>query len=71
MIEAKLTKLGLTSGEIRVCRELFKNKSNPEIADALSIDRRSVVWHLTNIYRKLNVKNRHELKALLQGAFDA
>jgi non-specific serine/threonine protein kinase len=55
---------GLTPRELEVLRLLPRGLSNPEIADALFLSRRTVQTHLTNIYGKLGVANRAEAIAV-------
>ena len=51
---------GITESELRVLRALAQGKANKEIAGDLFITEQTVKFHLTNIYRKLNVSNRTE-----------
>ena len=51
---------GLTEREIAILTELAQGRSNDEIARALWVTQQTVKFHLTNIYRKLAVKNRTE-----------
>jgi DNA-binding NarL/FixJ family response regulator len=51
---------GLTDREIAILTELAQGRSNEEIAKALWVTQQTVKFHLTNIYRKLEVKNRTE-----------
>jgi DNA-binding NarL/FixJ family response regulator len=51
---------GITDSELRVLRALAQGKANKEIAGDLFITEQTVKFHLTNIYRKLNVSNRTE-----------
>ena len=51
---------GLTDREITILRSLAQGHSNEEIAKELWVAQQTVKFHLTNIYRKLNVKNRTE-----------
>jgi DNA-binding NarL/FixJ family response regulator len=51
---------GITESELRVLRALAQGKSNKQIAAELFITEQTVKFHLTNIYRKLNVSNRTE-----------
>jgi DNA-binding NarL/FixJ family response regulator len=51
---------GLTEREIAILTELAKGHSNDEIAKELWVTQQTVKFHLTNIYRKLEVKNRTE-----------
>jgi len=49
-----------TKREQWVIDELIKGRSNQEIADILFICRKSVIFHLGNIYRKFEVKTRSQ-----------
>jgi ATP/maltotriose-dependent transcriptional regulator MalT len=51
----------LTEAELRVLRLAAKGRSNPEIARALYLSRRTVGWHLSNVFRKLGLSSRGEL----------
>lgn len=42
--------------------------SNPQIAQALFLTRRTIEMHLTNAYRKLDIGSRGELPAALSEA---
>lgn len=55
----------LTNREIEVFRILTKGVSNKEIAKTMYISPETVKRHLSTIYRKLQVKNRHQ--AILSG----
>jgi non-specific serine/threonine protein kinase len=50
----------LTPREVDVLTLLVAGRSNPEIADALYISRRTVTTHVTNLFAKLGVSNRVE-----------
>ena len=51
----------LTAGERRVAEQVAEGRRNEEIAADLGVSARTVEWHLTNVYRKLHVRNRTEL----------
>jgi non-specific serine/threonine protein kinase len=51
---------GLTPREREVLRLVVAGHSNPQIADALFLSRRTVTTHLTRIFAKLGVKGRAE-----------
>jgi DNA-binding NarL/FixJ family response regulator len=51
---------GLTDREVTILRSLARGSSNEEIAKELWVAQQTVKFHLTNIYRKLGVKNRTE-----------
>ena len=57
----------LTGAERRVALLARGDLSNDEIASQLSIQRGSVEYHLTSIYRKLGVTGRPALRRLLRG----
>jgi DNA-binding NarL/FixJ family response regulator len=48
-----------TPRELDVLRPLAQAKSNQEIADQLGITERAVREHLSNIYRRLVVRDRN------------
>jgi HD-GYP domain-containing protein (c-di-GMP phosphodiesterase class II) len=51
---------GLTPRELDVVVELARGRSNPEIARALGVSRRTVTSHLEHVYTKLGVSSRTE-----------
>jgi DNA-binding NarL/FixJ family response regulator len=51
---------GLTEKELGVLRAVAKGLSNKQVAGELFISEQTVKFHLTNIYRKLDVANRTE-----------
>jgi HD-GYP domain-containing protein (c-di-GMP phosphodiesterase class II) len=51
---------GLTSREVDVVVQLARGRSNPEIAAALGVSRRTVSSHLEHVYSKLGVSSRTE-----------
>ena len=51
---------GLTARELSILTALAQGKSNSAIAKELWVAPQTVKFHLTNIYRKLNVANRTE-----------
>ena len=51
---------GLTEREISVLKAVARGLSNDEIAKEFWVARQTVKFHLTNIYRKLGVRNRAE-----------
>jgi ATP/maltotriose-dependent transcriptional regulator MalT len=62
---------GLSAREQEVLAILAQGKSNPEIAAALSISRKTVAVHVSNILAKLGVANRSAAAALAaQHGFD-
>ena len=56
----------LTARETDVLGLLVAGRSNPEIAEALFISRRTVTTHVTNIFAKLGVSNRVEATTAAQ-----
>jgi DNA-binding NarL/FixJ family response regulator len=51
---------GLTARELEILRALSNGLSNKEIAKRLWLAEQTVKFHLTNIYRKVNVSSRTE-----------
>jgi DNA-binding NarL/FixJ family response regulator len=56
--------LGLTQREVTILGALARGLSNDEIAKEFWVAPQTVKFHLTNIYRKLGVKNRTEATRL-------
>ena len=54
----------LTSQEQKIVNEILKDKTNKEIATALFISLSTVKTHINNLYKKLNVSSREEIKQL-------
>ncbi len=48
----------LTKREIEVLTLVIEGKSSKEVADLLYVSKRTVDFHLANIYEKLQVSNR-------------
>lgn len=57
---------GLTRMEILVVRQVYKGKSNKEIASQLNVSEETVKKHIQNTLRKTSAKNRTELLHKLQ-----
>lgn len=55
--------MNLSNAEQSVYNEIIQGKSNREIGETLFVTEKTIKFHLTNIYRKLNVKSRAELIA--------
>ena len=48
----------LTKREVEVLSLVIEGKSSKEVAEQLFVSKRTVDFHLANIYEKLNVTNR-------------
>jgi len=57
--------LDLTASERRVAELAAEGRSNPEIAQALFVTRKTVEAHLGHVYRKLHISGRTELARAL------
>jgi DNA-binding CsgD family transcriptional regulator len=57
----------LTVSERRVAELAAEGRSNPEIAQALFVTRKTVETHLGHVYRKLDIAGRGELPQALAG----
>jgi NarL family two-component system response regulator LiaR len=58
--ETAAKSVGITDSELRVLRAIAEGLSNKQIAEKLVVTEQTVKFHLTNIYRKLDVSNRTE-----------
>jgi DNA-binding NarL/FixJ family response regulator len=58
--EANARAAGLTRREIVILKAVARGLANQEIAKELWVTEQTVKFHLTNIYRKVNAKNRTE-----------
>jgi DNA-binding CsgD family transcriptional regulator/tetratricopeptide (TPR) repeat protein len=56
----------LTASERRVAELAAEGRSNPEIAQALFVTRKTVETHLGHVYRKLRISGRTELGGVLR-----
>ena len=59
----------LTAAEHRVLRLVAERRSNPDIARALSVSRRTVETHVSNMLGKLGLSSRGELAAAAAARF--
>lgn len=55
----------LTAGERRVAVLAAEGRRNQEIAHLLFVTVKTVEWHLSQVYRKLGIKSRRQLRAAL------
>ena len=56
----------LTPTELRVAQLAAQGLSNREIAELIFVSRNTIAWHLRNIYRKLQVESREQVKRRIQ-----
>jgi DNA-binding NarL/FixJ family response regulator len=59
-LDSAVEEKGLTERELAVLQALAQGQSNKEIARTLWLAEQTVKFHLTNIYRKLDVRSRTE-----------
>jgi DNA-binding CsgD family transcriptional regulator len=55
----------LTPQELQVALQVAEGKANRDVASTLFLSTKTVEFHLTNVYRKVNVRSRTELARLL------
>ena len=60
MLRDVLIQKGLSNREAEVAELVSKGLSNKEVANQLFVTEKTVKFHLTNIYKKMNVKSRSE-----------
>ena len=56
----------LTPTELRVAQLAAQGLSNRGIAELIFVSRNTIAWHLRNIYRKLQVESREQVKQRIQ-----
>lgn len=61
MLRDALIQKGLSNREAEVAELVSKGLSNKEVANQLFVTEKTVKFHLTNIYKKMNVKSRAQL----------
>jgi DNA-binding NarL/FixJ family response regulator len=61
---AERSPLDLTDRERDVAVLVAKGFSNPEVADALYVSRKAIEYHLRNIFGKLGITSRRQLRGL-------
>lgn len=61
MLRDVLIQKGLSNREAEVAELVTKGLSNKEVASQLFVTEKTVKFHLTNIYKKMNVKSRAQL----------
>jgi len=65
-IASRGIKVPLTDREVEVLNQVLEGKSSKEVARLLFVSKRTIDYHLTNIYHKLHVANR--VQAVLRAA---
>ncbi len=61
MLREVLLKEGLSNRETEVAELVTQGLSNKEVSNRLFVTEKTVKFHLTNIYKKMNVKSRAQL----------
>jgi DNA-binding CsgD family transcriptional regulator len=56
----------LTPSEYRIAALAAQGQTNRQIAESLFLTQNTVAWHLSHVYRKLDVSSRTELHSLLR-----
>ncbi|GGG19531.1 hypothetical protein GCM10011344_20280 [Dokdonia pacifica] len=62
--QKQVTSTSLTKQEQKILDLILQNRTNKEIASEIFISVSTVKTHINNIYKKLNVTNRDEVKSL-------
>lgn len=60
-----INQFGLSNREAEVAVLVAKGLSNKEVANQLFVTEKTIKFHLTNIYKKINVKSRAQLIVLV------
>lgn len=61
MIQEIYIRNGLSKREAEVAEFVSRGLSNKEVADKLFVTEKTIKFHLTNIYRKMNISSRTQL----------
>ena len=61
LLDENLNKKGITNREMDIVNLILEGKTNKEIAEELYISVKTVKYHIYNIFKKLEIKNRIEL----------
>lgn len=61
MLREILMKNGLSNRESEVATLVAKGLSNKDVADKLYVTEKTIKFHLTNIYKKMNIRSRAQL----------
>ena len=61
MLRPLLAKAGLSNRESEVAALVATGLSNKEVADRLFVTEKTIKFHLTNIYKKMNIRSRAQL----------
>lgn len=56
-----LKQMGLSDREAAVACEVSKGQSNKEVASNLFVSEKTIKFHLTSVYKKMNLKSRSQL----------
>lgn len=60
-VSKELTERGLSRREIEVVSEVVKGQTNQKCAQALFVTEKTIKFHLTNIFKKMELRNRQAL----------
>jgi DNA-binding NarL/FixJ family response regulator len=62
---SRAAEVEITPHEMRIAKLVTEGMTNGEISSTLHVSRRTVEFHLTNLYRKLGIARRSQIATAL------
>src|SRR3954469_3347592 len=60
----------LSPAQLKVVNEVLKGKSNVEIAASLNLKVKTIKFHLSHVYKRLNIRSRTQLIARCSAQYE-